>query len=304
MATAARKKERAPKPGSLHTGKMLNRSRGGNAAIFLILFLIALFMGLPLFYSVASAFKPPEELYLFPPRFYVVNPTFDNFKKLGLMVSNLWVPFSRYLYNSLFISVVSTALSVFIGAMAAYPFAKHKFVGKNVLWQLIMITLLFSGGVTALPGYIIKAKLGLINTYWVMILPAIAVPLQMFLMRQFMLQIPDALIEAARLDGANEMRIFTTIILPNVKPAWLTVMVLAFQNIWNGSAGGADSTTVIFNERLKMLPAVLSQINAGGYARMGVAAAASLILMLPPMITFLVNQNQMLQTMAHSGIKD
>ena len=304
MARRLPKAERAPKPGSLHTGKMLNRSKGGNAAIFILLGVIALFMGMPLFYSIASAFKPPEELYLFPPRFYVMDPTIDNFKKLGLMVSNLWVPFSRYLYNSIFISLIATAASVFIGAMAAYPVAKHKFVGRDFLWKLIMVTLLFSGGVTALPGYIIKAKLGLINTYWVMILPAIAVPLQMFLMRQFMIQIPDSLIEAARLDGAHELRIFTTIILPNVKPAWLTVMVLAFQNIWNGSAGGADSTTVIFDESLKMLPAVLSQINAGGYARMGVAAAASLVLMIPPMATFVINQNQMLQTMAHSGIKD
>lgn len=285
-------------------GEQLNRSRGGNVAIFILLGLMALFMGMPLFYSIASAFKPPEEIYLFPPKFYAIHPTINNFKQLSQMVSNLWVPFSRYLYNSLFISVVTTFFSVFIGALAAYPFAKHKFVGRDMLWRLIMVTLLFSGGVTALPSYIIKARLGLINSYWVMILPAIAVPLQMFLMRQFMMQIPDSLLEAARLDGAREFRIFTSVILPNVKPAWLTVMVLAFQNIWNGSAGGADSTTVIFDEAYKMLPAVLSQIQTGGYARMGVAAAASLLLMLPPIVAFVVNQSKMLQTMAHSGIKD
>ena len=285
-------------------GEQLNRSRGGNVAIFILLGLMALFMGMPLFYSIASAFKPPEEIYLFPPKFYAIHPTINNFKQLSQMVSNLWVPFSRYLYNSLFISVVTTFFSVFIGALAAYPFAKHKFVGRDMLWRLIMVTLLFSGGVTALPSYIIKARLGLINSYWVMILPAIAVPLQMFLMRQFMMQIPDSLLEAARLDGAREFRIFTSVILPNVKPAWLTVMVLAFQNIWNGSAGGADSTTVIFDEAYKMLPAVLSQIQTGGYARMGVAAAASLLLMLPPIVAFVVNQSKMLQTMAHSGLKD
>lgn len=290
--------------GKLRAGERLNRSRGGNAAIFILLGLMALFMGMPLFYSIASAFKPPEEIYLFPPKFYAIHPTINNFKQLSQMVSNLWVPFSRYLYNSLFISVVTTFFSVFIGAMAAYPFAKHKFVGRDMLWRLIMVTLLFSGGVTALPSYIIKARLGLINSYWVMILPAIAVPLQMFLMRQFMMQLPDSLLEAARLDGAGEFRIFSSIILPNVKPAWLTVMVLAFQNIWNGSAGGADSTTVIFDENYKMLPAVLSQIQTGGFARMGVAAAASLLLMLPPIVAFVVNQSKMLQTMAHSGIKD
>ena len=299
-----RKRKDAQQGGRLRVGEQLNRSRGGNVAIFILLGLMALFMGMPLFYSIASAFKPPEEIYLFPPKFYAIHPTINNFKQLSQMVSNLWVPFSRYLYNSLFISVVTTFFSVFIGALAAYPFAKHKFVGRDMLWRLIMVTLLFSGGVTALPSYIIKARLGLINSYWVMILPAIAVPLQMFLMRQFMMQIPDSLLEAARLDGAREFRIFTSVILPNVKPAWLTVMVLAFQNIWNGSAGGADSTTVIFDEAYKMLPAVLSQIQTGGYARMGVAAAASLLLMLPPIVAFVVNQSKMLQTMAHSGIKD
>ena len=299
-----RKRKDAQQGGRLRVGEQLNRSRGGNVAIFILLGLMALFMGMPLFYSIASAFKPPEEIYLFPPKFYAIHPTINNFKQLSQMVSNLWVPFSRYLYNSLFISVVTTFFSVFIGALAAYPFAKHKFVGRDMLWRLIMVTLLFSGGVTALPSYIIKARLGLINSYWVMILPAIAVPLQMFLMRQFMMQIPDSLLEAARLDGAREFRIFTSVILPNVKPAWLTVMVLAFQNIWNGSAGGADSTTVIFDEAYKMLPAVLSQIQTGGYARMGVAAAASLLLMLPPIVAFVVNQSMMLQTMAHSGIKD
>lgn len=221
-----RKRKDAQQGGRLRVGEQLNRSRGGNVAIFILLGLMALFMGMPLFYSIASAFKPPEEIYLFPPKFYAIHPTINNFKQLSQMVSNLWVPFSRYLYNSLFISVVTTFFSVFIGALAAYPFAKHKFVGRDMLWRLIMVTLLFSGGVTALPSYIIKARLGLINSYWVMILPAIAVPLQMFLMRQFMMQIPDSLLEAARLDGAREFRIFTSVILPNVKPAWLTVMVL------------------------------------------------------------------------------
>ena len=186
-----------------------------------------------------------------------------------------------------------------IGAMAAYPFAKKKFKGRQIMWKLIMTTLLFSGGVTALPSYIIKAKLGLINTYWVLILPTLAAPLHMFLMRQFMLQIPDTLLEAARLDGASEFRIFLHVVMPNMKPAWMTVMVLSFTSIWNtGSAG------VIFDEPLKLLPTALSQISAGGIARTGVTAAATLLLMLPPIISFIVTQSKMLQTMAHSGIKD
>jgi len=183
--------------------------------------------------------------------------------------------------------------------MAAYPFAKKKFPGRNMLWRLIMLTLLFSGGVTALPSYIVKAKLGLINTYWVLILPSLASTLHMFLLRQFMLQVPDSLLDAAKLDGASDFKIFYSVVLPNVKPAWMTVMVLSFQNVWNNGSGG-----VIFREDFKLLPTALSQITAGGIARSGASAAAAVLLMIPPIVAFVLNQSKMLQTMAHSGIKD
>ena len=279
--------------------KQLNRSHFGNFLVILMLVLVGIFMGLPLYYNVIQAFKPAEERFIFPPRFYISNPTGANFSQLFQLVSDLTVPFTRYLFNSVFISIVSTAASVLIGAMAAYPFAKKKFPGRNGMWRLIMLTLLFSGGVTALPAYIIKAKLGLINTYWVLILPTLASTLHMFLLRQFMLQIPDSLLEAAKLDGANDFFIFLNVVMPNVKPAWMTVMVLSFTHIWNtGSAG------VIFKEEYKLLPTALSQISAGGIARSGAAAAAAVLLMIPPIVSFVLTQSKMLQTMAHSGIKD
>lgn len=283
----------------IHLRKQWNRSHFGNFVILLMLIAIGIFMGLPLLYSIVTAFKPPEEIFIFPPRFYVTNPTGRNFSQLFQLATNLTVPFNRYLFNSVFVSLISTSLSVVIGAMAAYPFAKKNFQGKKMLWKLIMMTLLFSGGVTQLPSYIIKAKLGLINTYWVLILPALASPLHMFLMRQFMLQIPESLLEAARLDGASEFRTFLNVVMPNIKPAWMTVMVLSFTSIWNtGSVG------VIFDESLKLLPTALGQISAGGIARTGVTAAATLLLMIPPIVSFVVTQSKMLQTMAHSGIKD
>ena len=162
-----------------------------------------------------------------------------------------------------------------------------------------MLTLLFSGGVTALPAYIVKAKLGLINTYWVLILPCLASTLHMFLLRQFMLQIPDSLLDAAKLDGANDLVIFLNVIMPNVKPAWMTVMVLSFTDVWNNGSAG-----VIFKEEFKLLPTALSQISAGGISRSGAAAAAGVLLMIPPIVSFVMTQSKMLQTMAHSGIKD
>ncbi len=283
----------------IHIKKQLNRSHFGNFSVFFMLVLVGIFMGLPLYYNIIQAFKPVEERFIFPPRFYVVNPTWTNFSQLFQLVSDLTVPFSRYLFNSIFVSLVSTSVSVIIGAMAAYPFAKKKFFGRDMLWKLIMLTLLFSGGVTDLPSYIIKAKLGLINTYWVLILPTLASTLHMFLMRQFMLQIPDSLLDAAKLDGAGDIRIFMNVIMPNVKPAWMTVMVLSFTAIWNAGSAG-----VVFKEELKLLPTALSQISAGGIARSGAAAAAGVLLMIPPIVSFVLTQSKMLQTMAHSGIKD
>ena len=279
--------------------KQLNRSHFGNFSVFFMLVVVGIFMGLPLYYTVIQSFKPIEERFIFPPRFYVVNPTWSSYTQLFQLVSDLTVPFSRYLFNSIFVSIASTGVGVLVGAMAAYPFAKKKFPGKDGLWKLVMLTLLFSGGVTALPSYIVKAKLGLINTYWVLILPNLASTLHMFLLRQFMLQIPDSLLDAAKIDGASDMRIFLKIVLPNVKPAWMTVMVLSFTSVWN-----AGSTGVIFKEQYKLLPTALSQISAGGISRSGAASAAGVLLMIPPIISFILTQSKMLQTMAHSGIKD
>ena len=283
----------------LHLKRQLNRSHFGNFSIFVMLVGVGLFMGLPLYYNVIQSFKPAEELFIFPPRFYVVNPSWRSYSQLFQLVSDLTVPFTRYLFNSVFVSIVSTGVGVLIGAMAAYPFAKKKFPGRNALWKLIMLTLLFSGGVTALPAYIVKAKLGLINTYWVLILPTLASTLHMFLLRQFMLQIPDSLLDAAKIDGASDFTIFLRVVMPNVKPAWMTVMVLSFTDVWNNGSAG-----VIFKEEFKLLPTALSQISAGGISRSGAAAAAGVLLMIPPIVSFVLTQSKMLQTMAHSGIKD
>lgn len=283
----------------LHLKRQLNRSHFGNFAIFVMLVGVGMFMGLPLYYNVIQSFKPAEELFIFPPRFYVVNPSWRSYSQLFQLVSDLTVPFTRYLFNSVFVSIVSTGVGVLIGAMAAYPFAKKKFPGRNALWKLIMLTLLFSGGVTALPAYIVKAKLGLINTYWVLILPTLASTLHMFLLRQFMLQIPDSLLDAAKLDGASDFIIFLRVVMPNVKPAWMTVMVLSFTDVWNNGSAG-----VIFKEEFKLLPTALGQISAGGISRSGAAAAAGVLLMIPPIVSFVLTQSKMLQTMAHSGIKD
>lgn len=282
-----------------YESRKVNRSTAGNVGIFIVLLLVGSFMVLPMVYSIVQAFKPMEEIFIFPPRFFVTNPTLKNFKLIGQLAGNLWVPFSRYLFNSIFVTIIGTFGNVMISSMAAYPLAKHNFPGKNILFKIVTVALLFSGGVIGLAQYIVMAKLGMIDTYWALILPTIASPMGLFLMKQFMVGINDSLLEAARMDGMGEGRIFFSIVMPLVKPAWLTQIIFAFQGIWSMTGG-----QFIYSEELKLFPTALAQIQSGGIARAGVAAAASLIMLIPPVIMFLITQSSIMETMAHAGIKE
>ena len=289
------------KSGNGYAAKYYARSFGGNIAFGIFLIIFAVFMAIPLVYAFVNAFKPFEEIFVFPPRLYVVNPTWDNFVDLFDICSNTWVPFTKYLFNSVFVSVVTTVLTIVISSMCAYPLAKNQFRGKNVIFSLIVTSLLFVAQVTFLPQYLIIAKLGLIDTYSVMILPALGSTLGVFLMKQFMEQIPTALLEAARMDGCNEFYIWYKIVMPNVKPAWITVMIFTFQGVWNNSG----SQQFVFKESLRTLPTMMSQIVSGStIARAGVSSAATVFLMVPPILLFLFSQFSVVQTMAFAGIKE
>ena len=279
--------------------KKLNRSTGGNVVLFLVLLVGGAFMALPLVYAVVQSIKPMEELFIFPPRFTVRRPTLDNFRMLISVASNLWVPIERYLFNSVFVSLVGTVGHVLLASMAAYPLAKHKFPGSKILFNVIVLSLLFSNQVTYLPQYIVMARAGLIDSYWSIILPSFAMTLGLYLMKQFMEQIPDTVLEAARIDGASETRICFQIVMPQVRPAWLTLIIFAFQSIWNQTG-----LSFIFSEEYKLLPTILRQISAGGIARAGVSSAATMLLIIPPILTFLITQSSVIETMAHSGMKD
>ena len=279
--------------------KRLNRKIGGDISIFIFLALVGAFMLLPFVYSIVQSIKPMSEIFIFPPRFFVRDPTLENFSSLFQMVNTAWVPFLRYLFNSLFVSLVATAAHVILASMAAFPLAKFKFPGSNLLFQIIVVSLLFTTEVTALPLYIVMAELHLIDTYMALIFPAIGASLGLFLMKQFMTSIPDSMIEAARVDGAKTFYIFWKIVMPNVKPAWLTCVIFAFQSIWNN-----DGSQFIYDEAYKTLPTLFRQISEGGIARAGVSAAAAVLLMIPPIVIFVASQGQVMETMAHSGMKD
>ena len=276
-----------------------NRSFWGDLGIYLMMFVVAVAMVFPLVFSVASSLKPLDELFRFPPKVFPQRVTLDNYSDLIVVLGQSWVPFSRYLTNTVFITFVGTFGHVIIASMAAFVLAKYRFPGGQLFFNVVVTALMFSGYVTGIPNYVIMSRMHMIDTYWAIILPAFAAPIGLFLMKQFMEGLPDALIEAAQLDGASQMRIFWSIVMPNVKPAWLTIIIFSVQNLWNTNAA-----TVIYSESKKTLVYALQQIQAGGVARTGMAAAVTVIVMLVPITIFILSQSQILETMASSGLKD
>lgn len=280
--------------------KKVNGSLGGDICIFVFLCLLGIFMIFPLYYSVIQSMKPVEELFVFPPKLYVLNPTGNNFSDMFKVAASSWqVPLSRYIFNSVFITIVICVCNLFVCCCAGFVLAKCKFPGYKWLNQLIVIALLFSSNATWIMTFLVMAKLHLIDTYWCLILPQISTAMGLYLMRQSMSTINDSMIEAAKVDGAGLFRICWQVVVPNTKPAIMTLIIFAFQAAWNLQGG-----PMIYSEQLKTLPTVVQQITAGGIARQGVTFAAAVVLMIPPLLVFLIAQGNVMETMANSGMKD
>ena len=279
--------------------KRYTRSKFVTFVIALFLILAGLFTILPLIYSISTSFKPLEELLKFPPAFFVSRPTFQNYRQLPSIIASLSVPLSRYVFNSLFISIITTAGHVIVAAMAAFAMSKGRFKGLAVIFLIVQFSLLYNHYTLAIPQYIIMSKLRLVDTYLVYILPYLPSSLGVFLIKQYMdSSIPDALLEAAYIDGAGEFKMFWKIVMPNSKPAWMTLIMFAFRDLWSLQPQGT-----IFTEELKLLPNVMSTIVSGGIARSGSAMAAMVLLMIPPLLVYLVSQSSIVETMTTSGIK-
>lgn len=279
--------------------KAKKRKDYAGRVILVFMTIFGLIFLLPLVYLVCTAFKPPEELFLYPPRFFVSNPTMDNFKQLTMVTANSLVPFTRYLFNTVLITVSYIFCLVWISTMACYPLSKHKFPGKNGLFKLVTTALMFVSAAAGIPLYLIITSLHIDNTYLVYILPGLASPTVLFLMKQFMDQVPNEIFEAGKIDGASEWKLYTEIALPLLKNAQATAVILTFSGIWNESA---TSTTYIYKEQLRTLGFFMSTIG-GGVARQGVAGVAALIMTFPSIIIFVIQQSRVMDTMAHSGIK-
>ncbi len=280
--------------------RSVTRSVGGDIGIYIILAIFGVIMVLPLVYAIAQSLKPLDELWVFPPRFFVVNPTFKNFTDLFKLMGDSWVPFSRYIFNTAFISVVGTAGNVLFSAYAAYAIAKIPFPGRNFLFKIVVYSLMFNSTVTGITNFLTMSILGWVDTYFAVIVPAFCTTFGLYLMKQFMeTSVTDAVLESARLDGASENKIFWKIAMPMVKPAWITLIIFAFKDLWNSGAN-----MYIYSEQLKTFNYAISQLVTSGISRSGVSSAATVVMMIVPILVFVITQSNVIETMSASGMKD
>ncbi len=279
--------------------RRVSRSRSGNAVMFIFIFAVAVFSAMPLVLSIGMSLKPINELYVFPPTLLPREATFDNYKMLFSLLGSTRVAFSRYAFNTVFITVLTTVIHVLIASLAAYPLSKGNFPGKKLLNSLVLMALMFVPAIADVINYQTIASLGWLNTYMAAVAPHVATTLGLFLITNYMSTIPDTLLEAARIDGCTDFRIFFSIVMPICKPAWLTLIIIMVQNIW-----GQTHTAYIYNEAMKTLPYALHQITTGGYIRAGAAQAVSVMMLIVPAVIFVFNQTKILETMASSGIKE
>ena len=279
---------------------VLNRTAGGDTVINIMLLFMGVLMVLPMYYVIINAFKPLDELFIYPPKFYVVNPTMDNFKDLFTLMTESWVPFSRYIFNTVFISVAGTFGNLVLSSLAAYSLSKMNYPGRNIFFEIIVKSLMISSSIAGIIQFIVLSKVQLVDTYWSLIIPAWGTTLGLYLMKQFMeSNVTDAVLESARLDGASELRTFWTIAMPMVKPAWLTLIIYSFQGLWN-----TGDSQFIQSEQLKTLKCAISQSLTAGVVRTGATAASTVILMIVPILVFVISQSKIIETMGSSGMKD
>ncbi len=286
------------------TVKRSKRSFWGNVVLGVFLSIMGFAFFFPVLYMISQSLKPMNEMFIFPPRILVKNPTFDNYRDFVNVLANTVVPVTRSLFNSLFVVVVGSLGHIVIASLCAFPLAKFKFPGSAFFNQLIVYSLMFNAAVTMIPNFLTISRLGFLDTQWAIIIPNFASTLGLYLMKNFMEQIPDSLIEAAQIDGANYFRIHFTIIMPVVKPALVTAFIMVFQNLWTNTGA-----SFIYSEAQKGFAYVVGQLASGNVAGVGasykgIASASAVIMFMVPLFVFLFMQNNVVSTMATSGMKE
>lgn len=274
----------------------------GQLKIILIILPLVIFMGMPIIFIINHAFKPMEELFAFPPTFFVKNATLENFTKLIKFSDSSGIPLSRYIFNSLLVTAVTVGVALLLTTMSAFALSKIKFKGRNLLAQINQIAIMFVSTAVLIPRYLVICNLGLIDNLFAHILPLVAMPVALFLVKQFVEQIPDSLLEAAYMDGATDLDVYLKVILPMIRPAIATASILVFQQVWTNM----ETSSYFFNdESMKTLTFYMNTlVNANNtVAGQGMSAAASLIMFVPNLVLFIILQNKVMNTMANSGIK-
>lgn len=287
-----------------YKGKRINPQKfeRSQIKIMLIILPLVIFMALPLVFIANHAFKPMDELFAFPPTFFVRNATLENFTKLIKFSRTAGVPLSRYVFNSIVVTILTVGLSLLFTTCAAFALAKLKFKGRNLMLQINQLAIMFVATAVLIPRYLVICKTGLIDTVWAHVLPLVAMPVALFLVKQFVEQIPDSLIEAAYMDGATDFQVYRKVIIPMMKPAIATAAILVFQQVWTNME---TSNYFINDDSMKTLTFYMnSLVNANNtVSGQGIAAAATLIMFVPNLIFFIIVQNSVMNTMANSGIK-
>ncbi len=287
-----------------YKGKRINPQKfeRGQIKIIVIILPLVIFMAMPLVFIANHAFKPMEELFAFPPTFFVRNPTLDNFTSLIKFSRTSGIPLSRYVFNSILVTVLTVGLSLLFTTFAAFALAKLKFKGRNMMMEINQLALMFVATAVLIPRYLVICNLGLIDSVWAHVLPLLAMPVSLFLVKQFVEQVPDSLIEAAYMDGATDFVIYRKLIIPMIKPAIATAAILVFQQVWTNME---TSNYYINDDSMKTLTFYMNTlVNANNtVSGQGIAAAATLIMFVPNLVLFIILQNNVMNTMAHSGIK-
>lgn len=286
------------------TVKKSQRSFWGNVILGIFLLAMGIAFFFPVIYMISQSLKPMNEMYIFPPRILVSNPTTDNYRDFINVLANTVVPVTRSLFNSLFVVVIGSVGHIVIASLCAFPLAKYKFPGSAFINQLIVYSLMFNATVTMIPNFLTIAGLGMLDTQWAIIIPGFASTLGLYLMKNFMEQIPDSLMEAAQIDGAGYFRIHFTIVMPVVKPALVTAFILVFQSFWTNTGD-----KFIYTEAKKGFAYVVQQLASGkvtgvGSSYRGISSASAVVMFAVPLIVFLIMQNSVVSTMATSGMKE
>jgi multiple sugar transport system permease protein len=252
---------------------------------------------IPFMWMFLGSFKTASEIVRIPPTFWPESPTLDNYIKI---LSDPRVPVLRFYWNSLFVTASVVILTLFTSSLAGYIFAKYQFFGRNVIFVLVLSTIMIPFPVLMIPTYLILVKLGLLDSLWALIIPAGVNAFGIFLMKQFIEGLPNELIDAARIDGASEWGIYARIILPQVGPSLATLGILTFMYNWNNYLW---PLIVITTPERRTLPIMLTWFNGMNYQRYDMVMAASVLVVVPVLLVYTFFQRWIVEGFTLSGMK-